>query len=350
MNRLSIVFFLIIFPFAVLGQNTPRWLDASYRDFQYPVNTFYSGFVSADATNETLKNVENEAKRKLIESIRVNIKSELVSESVDKGTKESLREYNKESLQSSAEAEIAGITVESYKSNNTVYAFAYVNKYELLGYYKSSLTVDLNKVETVIDESNQLVAAGKKMSAKRKIEEAKTIFERIQFYRNLLVAVNPNANENDLQTQRYNNLQRTVLQMSITLEQSTFVFLECSYELKNNKEDNAFERDPGIFCDILAQALSENECSVTEKKEEADYILTIITSTTKRHHEKYIMYYADVKGRLFNCMTQKKTVEFSILNEFYDDGQTPERAATKAFRNTDLRKKVLNMILPKIKD
>ena len=62
------------------------------------------------------------------------------------------------------------------------------------------------------------------------------------------------------------------------------------------------------------------------------------------------MYYADVKGRLFNCMTQKKTVEFSILNEFYDDGQTPERAATKAFRNTDLRKKVLSMILPKIKD
>jgi hypothetical protein len=84
--------------------------------------------------------------------------------------------------------------------------------------------------------------------------------------------------------------------------------MDCRHEYKGYKND-AFSSDPDIFCDIIIQALSENDCSVTDNKEEADYELTLITSTTQRSDGKgqygIISYYANVKGSLYNRMTRK---------------------------------------------
>ncbi|MDR3245625.1 MAG: hypothetical protein LBT50_04260, partial [Prevotellaceae bacterium] len=236
-----------------------------------------------------------------------------------------------------------------------VYAFSYVNKADLHDYYKKQINLDLNKVETAVSVSEQLVTAGKKMSAFRKCEEVKKLFNGIGLYQNLLVAVNSQVDDESLQITRSKELIQTIEQRLIDLEQSTFVYVDCQYEIKGDKND-AFSSDPGIICDIVKQALSENDCSVVDADAEADYTLTLTASTTQRSDKKgqvgIISYYANVKGTLYNRMTKKKTVDFVILNasDAYSAGKSPEDAATKAFKLPALKEKVLEKILPKIKN
>jgi len=194
------------------------------------------------------------------------------------------------------------------------------------------------------------------MSAHQKIKEAKTTLDGLDFYRYLLIAADASANESALQTQRGNSLTQTVEHLNITLEQSTFVYMNCKYE-KRSPKDDAFSRDPGILCDIIAQALVDNECSITENKEEADYELTLITSTTQRSDGKtgvnpILTYYANAKGNLYNRATKKETANFTVLNhpDCYYEGRDPEDAATRAFKLPELKDKVLEKILPKIKN
>jgi hypothetical protein len=59
-----------------------------------------------------------------------------------------------------------------------------------------------------------------------------------------------------------------------------------------------------------------------------------------------------VKGSLYDRTAQKQLVEFNILNDpnVYAAGRSPEDAATKAFKLPALKEKVMNLILPKLKD
>ena len=351
----------------VLAQ-PPMWTQEIYREQNYPSRNWYTGFVrdklkAGEEVGKALKSLERDAQNQLAESIIVTIEG---NTSVDnrsvqyesgKNREEVITTQYQQAVKTATTATTVKTEVKSYhdQSTGTLYAFAAVKRTDLAAFYTKQIDVDLNKVETAIEVSQQLVTAGKKMSAKRKIDDAKKILGGVSFNRDLLVAVNADTDESDLQTVRFNNLQRTVEQLLINLEQSTFVYMDCSYEFKGYKHD-AFSSDPGIFCDILAQVLSENECSVTTNKDEADYELTIITSTTQRSDGKgeygILSYYANVKGTLYNKLTQKKTADFSILNDpdAYSAGKTPEDAATKAFKLPELRKKVLEKILPKIKD
>jgi hypothetical protein len=260
-------------------------------------------------------------------------------------------------VQTASQAEVTGSKMETWYNGNTctAYAFVYVSRTDLAAFYRKQIDLDLGKVETAMGIAGQLVNAGKKMSAFRKCDEAAKLFAGIALYQDLLAAVNAEASDDELQTVRAKELQQTVAQALIELEQSTLVYVDCRYESKGDRDD-AFDSDPGIICDIVKQALSENECSVVDDDTEADYTLTLTASTSQRSNgsDAYgiISYYANVKGSLYNRMTKKKTVDFSILNDpkAYAAGRTPEIAASKAFKLPTLKEKILEKILPKIKN
>jgi hypothetical protein len=136
---------------------------------------------------------------------------------------------------------------------------------------------------------------------------------------------------------------------------NTFVYVDCQFEQKGGVHD-VFAGDPGILCDIDKSAISENDCSVTDNRDEADYELTLIASTTQRSsgsgQVSLISYYANVRGNLYNRLTGKKTLDFAFLNdpEAYATGATPEVAATKAFKLPKLKEKLMDKILTKIKN
>ena len=364
MKKFTVIILFTSVSFALLGQKKPDWLDTAFRETTFPANVYYTGFAYGNAPQgkslqEAMQQIKTDAQADLSKKISLKISSQsqtnIAAVSTNGQYNESENFFNQATTKSATE--VVGLKTESYYDQATkiIYAFASVKRDDLSEFYKKQINVGLNKAETTIGVSKQLATANKKISARRKIEEAKQILNDVSFYCDLLVAVDVESNDSSLQTGRGRELLHTVEQMLIDLEQSTLVYINCSYEYKSAK-DNAFNSDPCIFCDIIAQALSENECSVTGNKEEADYELTLITSTAQRSDGKgeygILSYYANVKGTLYNRLTKKTTVDFSFLNDpaAYASGKSPEDAATKAFKLPELKNKVLEKILPKIKE
>jgi hypothetical protein len=368
--NLLLIAILAGLPLGVFGQTatTPLWTQDVYRDLNYPASEWYIGFVrdklkAGTETGKALKALERDAQNQLAESIIVKIEGatqvEHASQSVQSGNDR--RELIISDYQQAVKTATTATTVKSEMkshcdpSSGTLFAFAAVRRADLAAFYQKQINLDLNKVETALAIAEQLATAGKKMNAFRQCDEAKKLFDNITLCQNLLVAVNADADENALQTERSKELQQTVSQVLINLEQSTFVYVDCQYEYKDYKDD-AFSSDPGIICDIVKQALSENECSVVDDDANADYTLTLIASTTQRSDGSgahgIITYYANVKGSLYNHRTKKKIVDFAVLNDpdAYAAGKSPEIAATKAFKLPALKEKILEKILPKIKN
>ena len=366
-NRLVIaaVVSLLLFSVTAKAQGTaPLWIDGDVRNVQYPQEIYYSGFAEISvAQNETqeaaMVRARQRAMGELSDRVRVMVNSQKTQTDISlqgSDMDEQFRSKFTAVVQTGSTAELTGSKMESWYNSQTrtAYAFAYVSREQLATYYRAQLNVDLNKAETAIAVAEEQVRAGKKMSARRKVDEARKVFADVNFYRDLLVAVNPQADETSLQTQRGSDLQRTAERLYMKLEQSTFVYMECSHEFRGERDD-AFSSDPGILCDIIAQALSENECSITENREEADFELTLITSTSMRSsggNNALLSYYANVRGTLYNHATNRRTAEFNIFNDAdaYSAARNPHEAATRAFRKPELKEKVMNSILPRIKN
>jgi hypothetical protein len=356
-------------PLGIFGQATmPFWTQDVYREQNYPTDEWYTGFVRDKFKAETeigkaLKALERDAQNQLAESIIVKIEGNTrvdnSSQSIQSGSKQTelITSDYRQAVQTATTATTVKNEVKSYHepSSGTLYAFAAVRRTDLAAFYQKQINLDLNKVETALSIAEQLAAAGKKMNAFRKCDEANQLFAGITLYQDLLAAVNAYADDNVLQTERSKALQQAVVQALINLEQSTLVYVDCQYEYKNYKDD-AFSSDPGIICDIVKQALSENNCSIVDDEAKADFILTLIASTTQRSDGTgaygIISYYANVKGTLYNRLTKKKTADFAIINDpnAYAAGKSPEIAATKAFKLPALKEKILERILPKIKN
>ena len=358
MKKITVILFLLSLSSALLAQ--PGWLNEQTRAAEFPNSLFFTGFVDDEVrpgeTQATaIARLKKDAQAQIAEAIRVQVSSEteIRSTSVKVHDREQFNSFFESAVKTTATIELTGVKTDSYTddSKGIIYAFACVKRSDLADFYRKQINVDLNKVETAVGVSEQLVAAGKKMSAHRKIAEAKETLTGTVSYCSILAAVSPGADESDLQIERGSNLLRTVERLLIDLEQSTFVYMVCNYELKGDKND-AFTNDPDIICDIIKQALSENECSITDNRDEADYELTLTASTVQRSEGAIISYYANVKGTLYNRLTKKKTVDFSILNDpaVYSAGKTPEIAATKAFKLPALKNMILEKIVPKIKN
>jgi len=363
MKKLITLFFLIAIAIKLFGQMTPNWIDKNQREQNYPSKVYFTGFAYNETKNKSLheltQQLKIDAQADLSNKIRTQIESNTqfnVAEVKKDGRYNETESFFKQSSSKST-TEVVGITTETYHDTkaNLLYAFAAVKRADLVVFYQKQIDMELDNVENTLKVSEQLAAAGEKMNAHRKCEEAKKVIIDLNFYFSLLVAVNIDADNSKNLSARKDNLLLIIEQKLIDLKQSTFIYLVCKYELKGNEHD-AFSSDPGIICDIIAQALSENDCSITDDINKADYELTITASTSMRSDGKgqfgVISYYANVKGTLYNRHTKKKTADFSILNDpsAYSGGSTPEVAATKAFKLPSLKNKLMETILPKIQN
>ena len=364
MKQIAVITLLVSTSLSIFGQGKPEWLDENYRRTKFPASEYYTGFALNDAIaekplQEAERQIKADAQTDLTQKIRVQI---TVTTQVGTAATNMDGQYSEtESIDirhiAESSAELIGLNTESYYDPvaRTVYAFSFVKREDLANYYKTMIQQELNRAETAFALSEQLAESGKKQSAIDKAEEAKNMLGSINSYRNHLVTIDSRAGENALQNEREKNLLSKVEQLLIQLNRITLVFVDCRHENRGGKDD-AFQSDPGIFCGIIEQALSENNCSATANREEAEYELTLVTSTTQRSDGTgqipIISYYANVKGSLYNRNTSSKTADFTLLNDpaAYATGRTPEDAATKAFKLPALKDKVMGMILPKIKE
>ena len=369
-SKKSAVIFLICVICVQIHAQPPEWTQSAYRESNYPASEWYTGFAfnnlragenAATALGTLRQNALNALTERIVVTVRSTTELSTVRQQRQTGstTVEEINRDYRQAVQTATTATTVNTDVRTYHNTATgeIFAFAAVRRSELAAFYRRQLNVDLNRAETAIGVSEHLVEAGRKMSASQKVKEAREAVISVYSYIDLLSAVSAeNISHSDLQIDRAGDLMQTVERLLIHLEQSTFVYITCSHELRGGRND-AFTSDPGVFCDIIAQALTQNDCSITDNLEEADFILALVTSTTMRSDGvtgqfPVLTYFANVRGTLFNRVTNRQTATFTILNDpkAYDEGRDPQEAAMRAFNLPALREKVLENILPRIKN
>lgn len=345
----------------------PIWVHDVYRRINYPPEQWHTGFMQDRLKpNENaaamLKTIERDAINKLAESIIVTVDSEMQVDNANSrqergSSSETGATSIKQKIRTVTSATLINLDVNSYYDPSTglLYAFAAIKRSDLYNYFLTQLNMDIDKAETAVKVLKQYFIANNKSSGRNKIKEIKGLFSDIRFYRTMINVTNPDANGKNVPPRREDELYSTFEQLLFSFDTNIIVYINCQWEQKGIKND-AFKKDPGILCDIITQALNENECIITNDIGKADFELKLITSTTQRSsgNDSYgiISYYANAKVSLYDRTEKKRLMDFNIINDsnVYAAGRSPEDAATKAFKLPALKNTIMDKILPAIKD
>lgn len=340
-RTILLILFLSSF-YIVNAQNDPAWLLESWRSAQYPANTFLTGFAQDGKNkNETVaeatERVKNFARANLSESILASVKSmnESYSQSVSDGKKESVSETFKSQINVSTDIEINGIKVETFIKDNMVYGFAYANKYELIGFYKANLNMQVQQIEGFINTALELEKNNEKNKAKDEFNKAVPIFEEVATSQGILSAVDKNISEEDLKMQQTMQFYNEVVQANARLAQGIIVFITTNENLFNGKT-TSIENN-------LKAILAANSCRFTKFEEEADWKIEIDATSREFNYSNNVYFsYVDAEVKLYKSPSDKHVYQ----NEFSQKGahsKSYRDAARKAF--DDISKPISEKIL-----
>lgn len=306
----------VLLPALAAAQAPQRWLTADARAKNFPGSLYVSGYATltpygGEDVSAALKRAGTQAATLAAAGIRTLIENEsevATSEVEADGNFQFVSQFNEYTRQSS-NAEIAGLKTETHHDPATgdVHAFAYALRSDLVAYYGSQVDLNLKKVEDAMAQAGMAARAGQKLKAKKQCAAALEPLARAEYAQDLLTAVNP-ADRGGLQQQRCSQLKRELFQQLIDLEQSVYVYVQCT-------EDN-FGTPGTLLANQLKSLLAKNQCSFCESPADANYTLTI-NATTRKHdvdNPNFKFTYADVQVDLYSAYKRMSVYndEFSV--------------------------------------
>ena len=344
MKKIAVIAFLMMESLALLGQGFPDWLDEDFRRMKYPENLYFTGFVYGEISagrplQEVTEQMKTEAQADLSRKIRLQITTSSKNEisAVNSGGQYRENESFSNSATTESSVEVVGIKTETYYDPKTrfVYAFANVNRYELIGYHKGNLSMTLAQAEGMLQTAQSLEAAGEKPKARQQCEATKSLLAKVRTSQDLLLVIDPNITPDDLQLTRTETVHNRLTQMLAQLAQAVLVYLE-------SVESN-FSAPATVVSNRLKAALAEKGCSFIDDTIQADFRIKI-TATTRRHgvERGFTVSYADVAVDLLDSHKNR-----SVFNdEFSQKGisTSQETAGRKALE--DAASIIANRISP----
>lgn len=345
LSKLFATYLFLLVSLFVQAQDDPAWLKESWRTEQYPSNVFVKGFAQDGINNnetraEAIERVKNFARANLSESILSSIKSinESYSQSVMVGSDESISESFTSNINVTTDLEINGVNIDTYVKNNIVYGFAHANKYEIIGFYKANLKMQVQQIEGFLSTANELEQNREKKKALDEFCKAEPIFEEVAKSQGILSAVDKNITEADLQMQKTMKLYNEVVQAKARLAQGIIVHLETTEDIFGDST-NAIENN-------LKGILAENGCRFTQDGTEADWKIKIkATSREYNLANKVYFSYVDAEVKLLKAPSDKHMYQ----NEFSQKGahnKSYKSAAYNAYNEISqpIAEKILNWI------
>ena len=327
-------FCLLLSAFCLLqAQTQPNWFEPADRERNYPSNVFITGFSTGsvragETKTDAAVRLRKEAQGYVAEAIRVQVSSETQSRDVRteiKGTgKEAVEQINsmfEAAVKTSANIELTGIKTDSYynESEGLIYGFACVNKYELIGYYNASLTMNLQQLESILNTAKQLESSGEKAKARTQYEETIPLLVKVEQAQDVLVTLDRNANIQREKTASYRN---EMIQALARLSQGVYIYVE-------SKED-MLGKSSSLITNKIKSVLSKNGCSFTGDASQADFILKLNATARKHGNQGDIVFcYADVEVELVKKQAQKTVYQEEIKQK--GGHTTYENAAREAF-------------------
>lgn len=322
----------------LLGQETtPTWLDNDLRSLRYPSESYFTGFSEYIAeigktAQECSEQVKLKAQANLVSQIRLQLTSNKQSQISVQSTNDQYDEresfFNLTSVTSNAE--IVGMKTETHydRKKNTVYAFAYVNKSELIGYYKSNLSVNLVQAEGFVRTAQDLEVSGEKATARRQLELVKPILVKVFYAQELLTAIDADGAVQDLQQAKTEKLHNTLTLMQARLAQGVLVLVESNEDLFGVKTN--------IVAGKVKAELAKNGCSFVETLEQADFKLTIKVSTRQSSNSgNFVFCYADTQVELYDVCKQKIVYSDEIAQK--GGSNTQDKAGRKAMADVAVK-------------
>ncbi|MBR0296688.1 MAG: hypothetical protein IJQ95_04785 [Paludibacteraceae bacterium] len=274
---------------SVLAQE-PDWFESKNRMAFYPTNVFFSGFVMDELRKGAdveagLEHVKAAARAEAVSTIQVYVNSvkqdKTRSESYQTMSKyvEEVYQQFSSSTTLATKMDIPGLKIDSYKKGNIVAAFAYVKRSDLKRQLEKQITMGLTRIETQLDNIEELMNNGLKMEARSRIEPIVKDFLPVEKNQELLLAVDANADAESLQLNEAKVLQQRYMKMKAALKNGVYVALHCNSDLFNGSYDAMAEQIKGN--------LSSLGCTFTQKDAEADWIVTINSAAREFSQVRY---------------------------------------------------------------
>ncbi len=207
-----IFFTFVLFTNLALAQ-VPEWVNASYRSSNYSSSSYLVGFaeitdVDKKDIDTQLKDLEANTKAKLIESVKVDVKS--VSTSNVSDFNGQISDYFNQKTTSQSNLQLIGLITESYydKKNKKAYAFSYVNKMKMAEYYRSEIGKNITDVNNIITQGEILLSKGNIKSAYKDGLSAYSKFFQIDESQKILMAIGA-SNSLDTRIMEVNDLNNS---------------------------------------------------------------------------------------------------------------------------------------------
>lgn len=314
------------------SQKKPLWLEASWRESHYPANSFLTGFSQdirkkREPIAEASERVKNIATGYVAKNLISNIQtvSENYSKSIAHGNNEKLQSTFEMQTKAETDAIITGIKVESYydKKSKQVYAFAYVNKKEVSGYYKTQISMLIQQIEGHIFTADQLKQQTEKIKAEAEYNKTTPLFTKIEYAQILLSALDKNIDEESSQIQKSINLRNKVTQALAALAQGPSLFINCDAQL--------FNISTNMLENKLKAELAKNNCIFVSDSLQADWLISI-EAQAEKYNDIYNTYYSYVNATI--TLQKRYNNQVVYKNELKEKGGSArdyKDAAEKAY-------------------
>lgn len=221
-SSLILLFTVILLSHSSFSQK-PSWFDFDKRKVSYPDAEYFTGFGMAKLTKgelqeDNLKAAESYAQQELIESIQVTVQSAAVHELSEQN--QEIRESYKQAVSSFSKVSLPGIEDETWydKKKKTAYAFAWISKQELAGYYQDQLNMNATQMDAKLQKAKQLFASNQKQKALEAYQACFPILRQMEEALAMLITIGldpggklPGAYENDIIASISNITQNTNL-------------------------------------------------------------------------------------------------------------------------------------------
>lgn len=342
MRKKIAIFILVLMgciPLTLSAQTLPpAWLSPAIREMEYPPTAYFSEFTEGNLrSNENISSLldrlKSDARRGVAGNIRTLIHSVVEKTDRQETLGQDLRfnsvyqDYTRQTIQ----ADIAGIHTESYyeEGRKWGYAFAYVRKTELATYYRAQISLQLQQLENALALSITFVNDRQKTKARKACEDALQPLAKIEYAQDLLTAVCP-GDTTGMRLHQLSRLKKELLQALVNLEQSTYVYLQCT--------ETNFGQPVRILEPEMKRILAKEQCSFTEDPDEADFIITITAST--RQHEGNVAFgdgtfkfsYADIEIEVYSNFKKRQVYNGSVTVKNNGDVATYESAGRNALK------------------
>jgi len=346
MKKLTILLLSLLCAGVVYSQSKPNWFDFADRERNYPNTTFITGFISGNIrVGETNTDAETrlrkEAQAELTEKIRVQVNSEkqkrdtrTKTQTTGQAENEQIHSVFEATITTSSNLELTNVKTDSYTDNNTglIYGFACVNKYELADYYNASLTMNIQRLESILHTAKQLETNSEKTKARTQYEEAARLLVKIEQEQDVLVALDKNVSFQRDKTAPYRN---EIVQALARLAQGVYIYVENDEDLFGQKVD--------IVANKVKAELAIKGCSFVNTPEQSDFNLRIRVTTRKADSNDELMFcYADASIELYDNHKQKVMYSDEIAQKGGSNSQ--DKAVRKAMN--DVAAKILEKLKP----